>query len=122
MDPNQPFITVSSNYRLGPAGWISSPGEDMTPNAGIWDGIAALEWTKQYISHFGGDPDQITAIGESAGGGIIEHMLTMHGGQGRPPPFTQVSTIVVHCTLLNILGNHDIPWLRTPHQRFSSND
>jgi carboxylesterase type B len=96
MDPDQPFITVSSNYRLGPMGWISSPGENMTPNAGIWDSIAALEWTKQYISHFGGDPDHITAMGESAGGALIQHMLTMHGGQGRAPPFIQVSTMLVY--------------------------
>jgi carboxylesterase type B len=42
MHPEQPFITVSSNYRLGATSWIYSSGEDMAANVGIWDGIAAL--------------------------------------------------------------------------------
>ncbi|KAK6543385.1 hypothetical protein TWF694_000133 [Orbilia ellipsospora] len=85
MDPNEKFITVSSNYRLGSLGWISSEGVDMTPNVGLWDALVALEWTKEYISYFGGDPDRITTIGESAGGGIIQHLLTLRGGNGTVP-------------------------------------
>jgi len=83
------FITVSSNYRLGATGWISAPGEDMVPNAGMWDGLVALEWTQKYIGHFGGDPSRITAMGESAGGGIIEFLITARGGSG-PLPFQRV--------------------------------
>jgi carboxylesterase type B len=86
------FITVSSNYRLGALGWLSAPGQDMTANAGIWDGLAALEWTQKYIELFGGDAERITAMRESAGGGIIDHLITAHGGKGHVP-FSQVSTI-----------------------------
>lgn len=90
MPPGQKFITVSSNYRLGALGWMSSDGIDMDKNTGLWDALAAIEWTKEYISFFGGDPDDITVIGESAGGGIIHHLLTAHGGQGTVP-FNKVS-------------------------------
>ena len=61
----------------------------MLPNAGMWDAVAAVDWTKEYISRFGGDPDQITVMGQSAGGGIIDHMITAWGGEGYAP-FHQV--------------------------------
>ncbi|PGH11361.1 hypothetical protein AJ80_07152 [Polytolypa hystricis UAMH7299] len=49
-------------------GWTSSPNEgDMDANASLHDSIAALEWTKKYISRFGGDPSRIPAFGQSAG-------------------------------------------------------
>jgi carboxylesterase type B len=86
---DEKFITVSSNYRLGATGWISSPDRDLLPNAGIWDALVALEWTQKYIGYFGGDADRITAMGESAGGGIIDHLITARGGSGSLP-FQQV--------------------------------
>ena len=61
----------------------------MDANVGLHDSFTALEWTKQYISNFGGDPERITVIGESAGAGIINLMLTANGGKGRLP-FSQV--------------------------------
>lgn len=57
MLPEGEFINVSSNYRLGAYGWMYFEREDMTPNAGIWDGRAAVNWTKNHIHLFGGDPD-----------------------------------------------------------------
>jgi carboxylesterase type B len=89
MLPDGEFITVSSNYRLGAYGWMHSEGEDMIANAGIWDGLVALNWTKNYIHLFGGDPNGITVVGESAGGGIAQHLLTAWGGKGEIP-FSQV--------------------------------
>jgi carboxylesterase type B len=61
----------------------------MDSNVGLHDAAAATEWTKKYISRFGGDPNQITVMGESAGGAIINLMLTGNGGQGQLP-FQQV--------------------------------
>ena len=90
MLPDGEFITVSSNYRLGAYGWMYSDGEDVTPNVGIWDGLTALNWTKNHIHLFGGDPDRVTLIGESAGGAIGQHLLTAWGGTGELP-FSQVS-------------------------------
>ncbi|KKZ60505.1 hypothetical protein EMCG_04829 [[Emmonsia] crescens] len=83
---NERFIFVSHNYRLGLYGWASSPFENnMDANIGIYDSVAALEWTKRYIDRFGGDPDRITAFGQDAGAGIITAMLTSNGGRGELP-------------------------------------
>jgi carboxylesterase type B len=47
----------------------------MNGNIGVWDSLAAIEWTKKYIYKFGGDPDNITVIGQSSGAGIITWLL-----------------------------------------------
>ena len=71
---------------MGLYGWAASPyEEDMDANIGVHDGKAALEWTKKYISRFGGDPDSITVFGQSAGASIITLMLTGDGGKGELP-------------------------------------
>lgn len=86
----------------------------MLPNAGMWDALAALEWTKKYISQFGGDPEKITAMGESAGGGIVDHMITAWGGNGNIP-FHQVmhlATSYYFCdVVLIIIDNFDLAWI-----------
>lgn len=90
MLPDGEFIAVSSNYRLGAHGFLYAEGEDATPNAAVLNGLAALNWTKNYIHLFGGDPEQITVIGESAGAAIGYHLLTAHGGEGEALPFKKV--------------------------------
>lgn len=69
-------IVVSANYRLGILGWFSleelardadNPA-DRSGNFGTLDLIAALQWVRQHIAAFGGDPDNVTVFGESAGG------------------------------------------------------
>lgn len=57
----------------------------MDANVGLHDAVTAVEWTNKYISRFGGDPRQITVIGESAGGAIINLMVTGNGGRGNLP-------------------------------------
>lgn len=71
------IVMASINYRLGILGFIDfssfKGGEDYKESAdlGILDQIEALKWIKANISAFGGDPDNITIFGESAGGGSV---------------------------------------------------
>ena len=68
------LILASINYRVGQLGFLAHPElsaenpNHVSGNYGIQDQIAGLEWIKRNISKFGGNPDQITIFGESAGG------------------------------------------------------
>ncbi|KAL8870897.1 MAG: hypothetical protein Q9174_003161 [Haloplaca sp. 1 TL-2023] len=81
---NNNFIYVSINYRLGAFGFLShlesSPDNVTSPNAGLLDQRFALRWVQKYIRLFGGDPQQVTITGESAGGGSVELQTTAYGG------------------------------------------
>ncbi len=73
LSKNGDVVVVTINYRLGPLGFLYfkdiAPGnKDFENNLGIKDQIAALKWVKENIAAFGGDPDQVTIFGESAGG------------------------------------------------------
>ena len=74
------MIYVSIQYRLGPYGWLAAKDvvADGTANAGLLDQRLALEWVSNHISAFGGDPNQITISGGSAGGGSVTAQLTMY--------------------------------------------
>ncbi|OJD13625.1 hypothetical protein AJ78_05929 [Emergomyces pasteurianus Ep9510] len=90
---DQRVIFVSSNYRLGIFGFLSSSVETSDANIGIYDCMAALEWTKQHISLFGGDPNRITVYGQEAGAGIIATMLASYGGMNGTLPFSKAILI-----------------------------
>ncbi|RDW61637.1 hypothetical protein BP5796_11529 [Coleophoma crateriformis] len=79
-------IFVSFNYRLGAFGWMNGPefAAVGTPNAGFYDQRTLLLWVQKYISLFGGDPDHVTVMGESAGAGSILHQITAYGGVEAP--------------------------------------
>ncbi len=67
-------VVVAANYRLGPFGWFSHPAlrdadpESASGNYGTLDIIRGLEWVRDNIAGFGGDPGNVTVFGESAGG------------------------------------------------------
>ncbi|MDW6004950.1 carboxylesterase/lipase family protein [Vibrio mangrovi] len=75
-------VMVSFNYRLGRFGFFAHPAltaaqeEPVLGNYGFMDQIAALKWIKENIAQFGGDPNQVTVVGESAGGMSIHALLT----------------------------------------------
>ena len=79
-------VLVSIHYRLGPLGWFSHPSflvgdksdwakKDESGNYGTLDILAALEWTRDNIERFGGDPENVTIFGESAGGFDVLSMM-----------------------------------------------
>lgn len=65
-------------------GWLGG-GDVVTPNLGLYDQLVAFEWVQQYISLFSGDPEQVTVMGESAGGASIIHHITSYGGNATLP-------------------------------------
>ena len=89
---NDDMIFVTMNYRMGAFGFMSGPtfqASGGTANAGLLDQRMAIEWVKQYIHLFGGDPGRVTIMGESAGGGSVMHQITAYGGLKGSVPFQQ---------------------------------
>jgi para-nitrobenzyl esterase len=104
----QGIVFVSFNYRLGrfgtfahPALAKADPDKGLRANYGYLDQIAALHWVKRNIAAFGGDPAQVTIIGESAGGmsvhalvtspmakGLFQRAVIQSGGPDDGPPTT----------------------------------
>ena len=82
----QQVIVVTINYRLGPLGWFAHPALGDSPgtiaNFGTLDIIAALGWVKRNIGAFGGDADNVTIFGESAGGHNVFTLLASPLSEG----------------------------------------
>ena len=77
---NGDVVVVTINYRLGPLGYLHLAdlfGDEFegSGNLGVLDQVAALEWVRDSIAGFGGDPDDVTIFGESAGGGSVGTLL-----------------------------------------------
>ena len=80
-------VVVTTNYRLGALGYLSlgAHGGDRwgaTANAGQLDQIAALQWVHDNIASFGGDPDNVTIFGQSAGSFAVSALLAMPAADG----------------------------------------
>lgn len=73
-------VLVSINYRLGIEGFLKI--KDVPTNLGIRDQIAALKWVQDNIAAFGGDPKNVTVMGESAGGMSVGVLLASPPAQG----------------------------------------
>jgi len=74
------IVLVSINYRLGPLGYLYIPGAPT--NIGQLDQITALEWVHNNIEFFGGNPNNVTIFGESAGGASVCTLLAMPKAKG----------------------------------------
>jgi para-nitrobenzyl esterase len=81
-------ILVTFNYRLGRLGFFAFPAlsaehpEELKGDYAYMDQIAALEWVKKNIAAFGGNPNNVTIFGESAGGVSVHSLLTIPAAQG----------------------------------------
>ncbi|XP_022209986.2 juvenile hormone esterase [Drosophila obscura] len=70
-------VLVALNYRLGSLGFLATGTAEAPGNAGLKDQVLALRWIQQHIHRFGGDPQQVTLLGYSAGSiSIGLHMLS----------------------------------------------
>ncbi len=74
------LVVVSLNYRLGFEGFGHVPSRP--DNRGFLDQVAALRWVRDNIAEFGGDPDNVTVSGQSAGAGSVAALLTMPSARG----------------------------------------
>jgi para-nitrobenzyl esterase len=71
-------VVVTINYRLGALGYAhlgAAFGNGFEWNLGVRDQIAALEWVRDHVDRFGGDPDRVTVFGQSAGGMSVAALL-----------------------------------------------
>jgi para-nitrobenzyl esterase len=79
-------IFVAVNYRVGAFGWIqlAQHGGDFTAasNLGVRDVVAALQWVRENIGNFGGDPHRVTVLGQSAGAFIAAALLGLREHSG----------------------------------------
>jgi para-nitrobenzyl esterase len=78
---NGDMVVVSINYRLGALGFLCLPGVS-DGNLGLLDQAAALRFVRDNIAAFGGDPENITVAGQSAGAASIAILMTMPAARG----------------------------------------
>jgi para-nitrobenzyl esterase len=100
-------VYVSINYRLGVLGWLALPElsaespHSVSGNYGLLDQIEALKWVQKNIAAFGGDPGNVTIMGESAGGVSIAFLLASPPARG-----------LFHKAIGESLGLYSLPELK----------
>lgn len=110
-------VVVSINYRLGRLGFFAHPlltaeaPEAPLANYGLMDQIAALEWVRDNIASFGGDSDNVTLMGESAGGASVNFLMASPAARG-----------LFHKAIVISGGGRTIPPAYTPDLRRRSPD
>lgn len=110
-------ILVTFNYRLEILGFLCLGIKEAPGNAGLKDQVAALKWIKENISQFGGDPNNVTIFGESAGSAsVLFHILSplstglfhkaiMQSGSAMSPWSLQFDPLKIASKLAKHLGN-----------------
>lgn len=75
-------VIVTINYRLGSLGFLHSPELGSSGNEALLDQALALRWVRDEIENFGGDPENVTVFGQSAGGFDIAQLMAMPAAAG----------------------------------------
>uniref|UniRef100_A0A3B3D3U0 Carboxylic ester hydrolase n=1 Tax=Oryzias melastigma TaxID=30732 RepID=A0A3B3D3U0_ORYME len=68
-------IVVTVNYRVGTLGFLSTGDDRLPGNYGLWDQHAAISWIRRNIAEFGGNPDNLTIFGQSAGAASVSFQM-----------------------------------------------
>ncbi len=108
------IVFVSINHRLGPIGFsdLSGVGGEKyrdSGNVGALDMVAALEWVKENIENFGGNPDNVTIMGQSGGGAKVCVLAAMPAAKGlihKAVPLSGSSTEALHQDYSRKLGEY----------------
>lgn len=124
----QDIVLVSINHRLGPFGYLYLGGFDKRYEhsgvAGLLDLVLGLQWAKENVANFGGDPDKITIVGESGGGSKVTAMMAtdvteglfrgavVESGSGGNMNFTREEGHAIACKCLDRLGIPYDEWER----------
>ncbi|XP_055477337.1 cocaine esterase-like isoform X2 [Psammomys obesus] len=110
------LVVVTIQYRLGVPGFFSTGDQHARGNWGFLDQVAALRWVQQNIAHFGGNPDQVTIFGESAGGtSVSSHVVSpmsqglfrgaiMESGVALLPDLISNTSEVIYTMVANLSG------------------
>ncbi|XP_037945468.1 esterase B1-like [Teleopsis dalmanni] len=103
------IVFVSITYRVGPLGFLSidDPAVNVPGNAGIKDQILSLKWIQTNIAAFGGDPNNVTLFGESAGGASTHFCM-----------LTEQSKGLFHKAIL-MSGSALCPWAMAPRNQWA---
>ncbi|XP_018796327.1 PREDICTED: esterase B1-like [Bactrocera latifrons] len=102
-------VVITITYRLGPLGFLvlEDPELDVPGNAGLKDQVMALRWVKRNCQFFGGDPDNITVFGESAGAASTHYMMLTE----------QARDLFHKCVLMS--GTALAPWANIPQYNWA---
>lgn len=102
-------VLVTVSYRLGAFGFLSldDPALNVPGNAGLKDQILSLRWVKENIAFFGGDPNNVTLFGESAGGASTHYCMLSKQSKG-----------LIHKGIV-MSGSVLCPWAKPPRNNWA---
>jgi len=101
----QQVIIVTTNYRVGPFGFLSMEDNVLPGNLALWDQRAALVWVKNNIHAFGGDPGNVTVFGESAGSFCLMCLYVSPLCRGLfHRAIAQSGPLISNCSALQVMG------------------
>lgn len=100
---DEDVMVVGLHYRLGPFGFMTTGDRVLPGNNGLKDQILALKWIHENIEHFGGDPNEITLVGQSAGSASIGYILQYPGARGNCLSTHGSSNLTRHLQFIEVI-------------------
>jgi len=111
-------VIVTANYRVGPLGFLCMEDDLLPGNLALWDQRAALMWVKNNIRMFGGDPDNVTIFGESAGSFCMMCLYVSPLSRGLfHRAIAQSGPLISNCSALQMMGKRPQLYARSYAER-----